>query len=372
VAEDLRAHDRTARYAAYLEGTGAVTLHTDVPAEAHLHRVGVRDRRWVPEPVRSLGQTPLDAVPLPMGDWVITLHRDGHEVVTYPVELRRGEHWHGVRPGGTAPHPVWVPPVGALGPGERYVPAGWFWSGEDELEHTLPVRRVWADAFVIGQFPVTVGEYVGYLNALLAAGDEAGALAAAPRLGDADEPLFARDASGRFTGVRRDRDGPGWDLLPTGLDVPVSSVDWTQAAGSARWAGARLPMELEWQKAARGVDARRYPWGEHFEPGWCRMALSAPEIMIVPVTAYPIDHSPYGVRGLAGNVADWVADGVPELAAQRDTDVVLVETWDAPQRIAAGGSCGAGPRTCETTQRSRITATSRGLRIGFRLARSIG
>ena len=79
----------------------------------------------------------------------------------------------------------------------------------------MPLRRIWADGFIVGRFPVTVGDYVRYLDARVAAGDEAGALAAVPRLGDAEEPLFERDSAGRFVGIRRDRHGAGWDLVPT-------------------------------------------------------------------------------------------------------------------------------------------------------------
>ncbi|MEQ1504255.1 MAG: SUMF1/EgtB/PvdO family nonheme iron enzyme, partial [Myxococcota bacterium] len=372
VAADLREHDRAGRFRRYLTGTGAVTLHTDVPVEVVLHRLVERDRRWVPERERSLGPTPLDRVPLEMGSWLLTLHRDDHEVVTYPVWLGRGEHWHGVRPGDTAPHPVWIPPRGALVPGEVYVPAGWFWSGEEEFEHTLPLRRIWVDGFAIDRFPATVGTYVGYLNAMVDAGDGPGALAAMPRLGDADEPLFARDAAGRFVGIRQDRHGAGWDLVPTDPETPVTNLDWHQAVGFARWAGRRLPVELEWQKAARGADLRRYPWGDRFEPSYCRMVLSAPQSMIVPVSDHPTDVSPYGVRGMAGNVSDWVLDGIPALPDQETSDIALVRVSDAPQRLVTGGSCGAGPRTCEVTQRSRISATSRGMKIGFRTARAIG
>ena len=71
-------------------------------------------------------------------------------------------------------------------------------------------------------------------------------------------------------------------------------------------------------------------------------------------------------------MTDWVADGPVELPGQATSPIVLVGITDAPQRFVVGGSCGSGPRTCETTQRSRIAATSRAIRVGFRTCRSFG
>ncbi len=93
----------------YLDGAGALTLVTDPPGvEVLLHAHRTQNRRRVPVFERSLGVTPLDAVPVPMGSWLCVLRAEGREEVRYPGELPRGVHWHGVPPGASAPAPLRV------------------------------------------------------------------------------------------------------------------------------------------------------------------------------------------------------------------------------------------------------------------------
>jgi formylglycine-generating enzyme required for sulfatase activity len=91
-------------------------------------------------------------------------------------------------------------------------------------------------------------------------------------------------------------------------NFPAVYLDWFDAYAFARWKGRRLPTELEWEKAGRGTDGRRYPWGTDMianaanllgalqsGPGWTEVA------------AWTQDRSPYGVYDLAGNVSEWTA-----------------------------------------------------------------
>ncbi len=99
----------------------------------------------------------------------------------------------------------------------------------------------------------------------------------------------------------------GPDDAPEGADapdLPMVGVTRHEAEAYARWSGKRLPSELEWEKAARGVDARRYPWGSRFDPSRARVGDPAGPVAVGSIEG---DESPYGVRDLAGNVMEWTA-----------------------------------------------------------------
>jgi formylglycine-generating enzyme required for sulfatase activity len=98
---------------------------------------------------------------------------------------------------------------------------------------------------------------------------------------------------------------------PVLLDHPVTFVSRADARAFAAWLGLRLPTEAEWEKAARGVDGRMFPWGSAFHSSACRWNVdpSAPGPRTSVVFAHPSGASPFGVEDMVGNVGEWCEDG---------------------------------------------------------------
>ena len=173
----------------------------------------------------------------------------------------------------------------------RFVPAGEFTMGSDEAKtpndiDENPAHKVYLDAFYIDKYEVT--------NKLFKACVDVGVCQ--PPLG---LNSFTRSS---YYG------NPDFD------NHPVVYVSWSMAKTYCEWRGAQLPTEAQWEKAARGTDARTYPWGEGIS---CDKANYWPKDQAcigdtTEVGTYESNISPYGVSDMAGNVMEWVASGSDE------------------------------------------------------------
>lgn len=374
-------HDGQARYEALLKGEGRLTLVTDPvhvqvvikPYESSSRSLVANDKKAI------FANTPIHNLCLPYGSYLLRLSAPGCREIAYPVAIGRGEHWDGVRPGGTTPHQIRLPREGDLGPEDVYVPAGWFIAGGDpRAGESLSRRRVWVDDFVIRRYPVTNAEYLDFLNHLAQQGLAEQAMRHCPR----QSPGAGWNGEAQLAYSFDEHTGL-YSLKAPEIEhaLPVVCVDWYSAnayAGyQARRTGLewRLPSELEWEKAARGVDGRFMPWGDQLEPTWACVSGSHPDRKhVMPADSYPTDVSPYGVRGMAGNVRDWCIERWNLDGPRVENGVLHIEAHledEETHRLLRGGawiSAGDLMRLC--VRYAEPPTRTHGV-LGFRLARTL-
>ena len=359
LTERVRAHDVDGTHAAWLEGTGTITLRTDPSgAEVTLQQVRQEGLLWTNRPPVSLGPTPLIDHPIAMGSYILTLTASDRPAVRYPVEITRRGHWDGSAP-------VHLPRLHDLPDGWCYIPAGPFRMGGAEPDTlSLPQRIRHVDGFAMAALPVTMREYAEFLTALHQH-DPDEAWARSPRQeggrGLQRGQYWIRPEPGAAYEVPPlDRDGdpwePGW---------PVMGVSYRDANAYCRWYSevtgvkARLPDEAEWEKAGRGVDGRVYPWGNWFDAQLCNMSHTTEGRFLPTVVGhFEYDQSVYGVRDLAGGMRAWCAP-IPEM---KDPDGLV------PVR---GGAWTSGPLSCRLDRRTNDWEWNSYTMYGFRLACSV-
>jgi serine/threonine protein kinase/formylglycine-generating enzyme required for sulfatase activity len=259
-------------------------------------------------------------------------------------------------PGGGSVTMVWAPAgefkMGTNDAEMKALLADCFGCSPNMYANEQPRHIVFLDAYWIDQTEVTNGQY--------AACEAAGAC-----------PAPGESSSGSREAYYGN---PAYD------NFPVIHVSWHNANTFCAWRDARLPTEAEWEKAARGVDGRTYPWGdgaitgelansrdsnpegESPEDGWFEDTS--------PVGYYPLGASPYGALDMAGNVSEWVADWYDsDYYGSPDASENPVGPRTGRYHVVRGGSWDHGAVTLRVAYRGSNDPGYQDDKVGFRCAR---
>ena len=236
-----------------------------------------------------------------------------------------------------------------------FLPRGSFLMGAKGQEEN-PLARVFVDGYFIDKYETTNARYRRFVE-------------------ETKHPAPAFVQRGRSTEAWRDR-------RINKPDQPVVGVTWADATAYCKWAGKQLPTQAQWEKAARGRDGRKYPWGDGpadeagaFKANYAQMGRPGAAQKndgfpyTAPVGKLPGDRSPYGVMDMAGNAAEWCADwfGVPDRKKGETTNPKGPATGVA--RVLRGGSWLSSvrfgdPLRCSEVQYQKPTVSA--WNLGFR------
>ena len=243
---------------------------------------------------------------------------------------------------------AWCLPRVMAEPEMLFIPAGTFTMGSDDerFPNEAPAHNIYLDAYYIGKTEVTNAEY--YQFWLADGGDES-----------EHTPVSYGETFGEWPAIAK-----------TKPNYPVVGVSWNDAVAYAAWIGKRLPTEAEWEKAARGTDARRWPWGAQFSQPVKANVWHAKDGFkhLAPVGHYPTGASPYGALDMAGNVWEWTADWYSDTYYHRSEGRNPKGPEAGSRRVVRGGSWLNPARLSRCATRIGQYPKSGTSFIGFRLA----
>jgi formylglycine-generating enzyme required for sulfatase activity len=216
-----------------------------------------------------------------------------------------------------------------------------------------PQHRVYLDAFYIDVLEVTNQAYVNFLNAqVLGDRDESGNLL----LDVEGEESFIRFFGGAFV------------VVPERTTHPATYISWYGAQRYCNWSFGRLPTEAEWEKAARGVDGRVFPWGNTLADTTLTNFDAMPGLPL-PVGSLKEGASPYGLLNMAGNAYEWCLDWYDQFYYLESPTVNPTGPTSSEYKNLRGGAWHLGAERIRSADRGFSAPGATTFSYGFRCIR---
>ena len=258
----------------------------------------------------------------------------------------------------------------------RYIPSGSFLRGQDNTPWSSPQREIVLSDYCIDTYEVTNQEFVEFMVAQLTLGFD--------NTTEDGQELFDLDDDDDVFPERIIVTSTGFGVMAGFEQHPVTEVFKWSGDAYCSWRGGTLPTEAQWEKAARGTDGNRFPWGDD-DPNCdlTNFGFIGEQCIgdTVPVGTYEDGVSPFGVHDMAGNVAEWVTDwfGMDYYAQSPDLDPQGPDAgwFDDGQgnafeaRIVRSGNHATGLGDIQTHYRQPEPVDGSSNGIGFRCARSL-
>jgi len=221
--------------------------------------------------------------------------------------------------------------MGSSEPEINWVARTFFSESLDWYADEIPEQKLYLNRFYIDRTEITVAEYRSFMEAT---GHSA------PRFGD--NAKFNQDAQ------------------------PVVGVTWEDASAYCKWRGKRLPTEQEWEKAARGSDGKRYPWGGEPDPRRANVrGLEDGFRYTAPVGSFVQGQSPYGLLDMSGNVWEWTLDWYQPYPGNMFEN----ELYGNKLKVIRGGSWNSNLDLARSALRGKAIPDRPQNSVGFRCAR---
>jgi iron(II)-dependent oxidoreductase len=181
---------------------------------------------------------------------------------------------------------------------------------------------------------------------------------------------FLNETKTAYEGEQLARNAGSWSAAEGTSLLPVTNLTWSESRAYAEWAGGDLPLEVQWEAAARGTGEGPFPWGD--APATAERALlgAGKDGAAGPVRALPLGRSPFGCFGMCGNAAEWCRDAF-DAGAYGTRGSMARNPWrddpEAYSRVIRGGGFVSPPKTATVTARTGLDPDVRLPWVGFRV-----